>query len=109
MGAVPEIVVEALDDELRILDRSYYGRGSHLFERDETGSLLGFRENDVGRITHLFFGSVPSLAFERVAWYEGIVFHRILLAVFLLGFPAWLFADRRGAGRDGIPLGFSRK
>ena len=95
-GAVPEIVVEALDGELRILERQYYGRGSHLFERDETGSFVGFRENDVGRITHLFFGSVPFLAFERMAWYEGIVFHRILLAVFLLGFPAWLFADRRG-------------
>ncbi|WP_336362504.1 serine hydrolase domain-containing protein [Halalkalicoccus salilacus] len=43
-----------------------------VFEREDGKDTLVFREED-GDITHLFFGSVPATAFERLEWYETTV------------------------------------
>lgn len=85
-----------------------------LYFRQVGGSFgIAFREDDRGRITHLFFDRFPSMAFEKLAWYETRGFHMALalgcVLIFLSMIPAGLIRfirDRRpGSDRKPAPRG----
>jgi CubicO group peptidase (beta-lactamase class C family) len=49
-----------------------------------------FREDDQGRITHIFTDFTPMMAFEKLKWYETLGFNMTLLLVCLLIFLSML-------------------
>ena len=63
--------------------------------------VLVFREDNRGRITHMFDGDAPQIAFIKLSWYETPTFHCILLGVCMFAFlsvlrhPARVFLGRR--------------
>jgi len=58
--------------------------GDDLFRQLDGNETLAFQRDDGGRVTHFFMGSVPMMAMERIAWYQGPTFHQVLLAITLL-------------------------
>jgi CubicO group peptidase (beta-lactamase class C family) len=70
---------------------------------------IAFREDERGRITHLFFDRFPHLAYEKLDWYETRGFHMALalgcVLIFLSVIPAGLirFIRDRRPGSDGKP------
>jgi len=73
-----------------------------VFREEHGQNTLIFREGGDGMITHLFFGDIPVIAFERVEGIErpalhlGIVVASLSLFVFtLVGWPAGAFIRRR--------------
>ncbi|ADJ13573.1 serine hydrolase domain-containing protein [Halalkalicoccus jeotgali] len=56
-----------------------------VFRREDGGDTLVFEEDD-GEITHLFLGSVPVMAFERLAWYEATTAQLAVVGLSLLVF-----------------------
>ncbi len=65
--------------------------------REENGfGTLVFRENDKGRITHMFMGDRPYIAFERIRTKDSLILHVVLaLSAILLYFTtiiSWPFA-----------------
>lgn len=82
-----DLSVRALDDgSIMVRKDRYLPRGNLLFEKEDGSDLAAFREDDSGRITHLFIGSAPHVSWDRLAWYETSAFYFILLA-----FSAWIF------------------
>jgi hypothetical protein len=67
--------------------------GPLLFQRVGGGDYLVFRENESGRITHMFLGSQPYVSYESLAWYETSPVH-----LGLLGFAALFFLSAILAG-----------
>ncbi len=59
-----------------------------LFQEVDGQDRIAFREDDQGRITHLFLNAVPAIALEKLKWYESPEFH-----LPLLGGCALLFAS----------------
>jgi hypothetical protein len=49
------------------------------FRREDGQFGLVFREDDQGRITHMFTDLTPQFAFERLNWYETTAFNMALL------------------------------
>jgi CubicO group peptidase (beta-lactamase class C family) len=78
-----------------------------LYFRQVDGSFsMLFREDDQGRITHMFTDITPQFGFERLDWYETRSFHMALvlgcLLIFLSMIPAGLIhinRDRRLSGK----------
>jgi CubicO group peptidase (beta-lactamase class C family) len=72
-----------------------------------------FREDDQGRITHMFSGFVPQWAFEKLSWYETPGFNMALALGCVLVFLSVLFVAligfirdrRRGGDREPAPRG----
>ncbi len=65
--------------------------------REENGlGTLVFREDDKGRITHMFMGDRPYIAFERIGYKDSIILHAVLATTAILLFfttaLAWPFA-----------------
>ncbi len=65
--------------------------------REENGSgTLVFREDEKGRITHMFMGDRPYIAFERIRTKDSLILHVVLaLSAILLFFTtiiSWPFA-----------------
>jgi len=56
------------------------------FREEHSLKTLAFRENHRGKITHLFLGDMPFMAFERIGWPASPTFHLILLIVAFLLF-----------------------
>ncbi len=86
-----------------------------LFSQVDGQEKLAFREDANGRIAHLFVGSVPPIALEKLAWYQTPAFAIGLLAVCvalflsaLLGWPLAAFLTRGGCGVDFAPTAGSR-
>ena len=67
--------------------------GPLLFQRVGGGDYVVFRENESGRITHMFLGSQPYVSYESLAWYETSPVH-----LGLLGFAALFFLSAILAG-----------
>jgi len=68
-----------------------------LIFREENGlGTLVFREDDQGRITHMFIGDFPYRALERVGFTDSLTLHMILgitaILLFLTATVAWPFA-----------------
>jgi CubicO group peptidase (beta-lactamase class C family) len=62
-----------------------------LYFRQEDGPYaIAFREDDRGRITHLFTDYTPQFGFERLNWYETPGFNMILALVCVLIFLSTL-------------------
>jgi len=88
-----------------------------LFRRLDGTSYIAFREDEGGRITHMFgaIGQEPA-TFEKVAWYETDRFQLGLIALLLLAFLsalAWpvTYVIRRigrGQGQDPRPARLAR-
>jgi len=102
-----DLTIRALDDGSITLGKDrYLPSGSLLFRKEDGSEMLGFREDASGRITHLFLGSVPILAFDRLAWYQTSAFHAVLIGfssiVFFAAFVASI-AVGIWRGRRGIP------
>ena len=82
------------------------------FRQTDGGSALVFREDDRGRITHVFIDIAPQLAFEKMPWYETAGFNMglvvICLLIFLSVIPVAVIRfvrSRRGADRNPAPRG----
>jgi hypothetical protein len=65
--------------------------------REENGfGTLAFREDDQGRITHMFMGDLPYMALERVEFKDSILLHVVLATTAILLFftttVTWPFA-----------------
>jgi len=83
------------------------------FRLEDTDFGVVFREDDQGRITHMFTGFVPEWSLEKLSWYETPDFHMVLALGCVLIFLSLLIAasisairDRRRDGdRDPAPRG----
>jgi CubicO group peptidase (beta-lactamase class C family) len=72
-----------------------------------------FRENDQGRITHMFSGFVPQWAFEKLSWYETPGFNialalgcvLVFLSVLIVALIGFIRDRRRGGDREPAPRG----
>ncbi len=80
-------------------DPLHWGEAEPFFFRQtERADSLAFRQDEQGRVTHLFLGTV---AMERLAWYEDAALHRgagyTFLGLFLSAWAGWplLWATRR--------------
>jgi hypothetical protein len=76
------------------------------FRQVDANVSIAFREDDQGRITHLFSDLTPMYTFERLAWYQTAGLNMALLAgcmlIFLTMIPAALVgAIRNRRSKDG--------
>lgn len=78
------------------------------FQEEYTLNTLAFQENSQGKITHLFLGDMPFVAFERIGWLDSPTFHLLLLSIafilfagVLIFYPTAAFIRRRcGVSHD---------
>jgi CubicO group peptidase (beta-lactamase class C family) len=67
-----------------------------IFRKENGLGTLVFREDDQGRITHMFIGDIPYIALERVGFTDSITLHGILaitaILLFLTTTFSWPFA-----------------
>jgi hypothetical protein len=77
------------------------------FRQADGRSGLVFREDDRGRITHMFMDLTPQMAFEKLNWYDRAGFNMALLQVGALLFLSMILAasirfirDRRLRGNQ---------
>lgn len=81
-----ELLVNAPGDEMRLIP-SEVG----LFRESGGSAQAAFRLGEDGRATHLFLGSAPMMAMERLAWYQNPRLHQILLGITAIIFLSALF------------------
>jgi CubicO group peptidase (beta-lactamase class C family) len=75
-----DLSVKALPDgSITVRKDRYIPRGGLLFEKEDGSDLVAFREDGRGRITHLFIGSAPHLAYDRLAWHETSALYLAIL------------------------------
>ena len=74
--------------------------GPMIFQNRDNGSLIAFRENEAGEITHLF---IENHAFERLPWHSAAPFQAAALLFILFAFisavAAWPFTCLRKSCR----------
>jgi CubicO group peptidase (beta-lactamase class C family) len=101
-------------DGTLLLRESRFVEVEPLYFRQVDGTFgIAFREDDRGRITHMFTDLAPHVAFEKLDWYETRGFHMVLalgcVLVFLSMIPVALIRairDRRlGGDRKPAPRG----
>ena len=100
-GLVTARTVTVRADTLRAFGTTLHRVEPLLFRRADTGSLVAFRADSTGRVSHLFAENAPYAAFERVSWFDGATAHLtvlggslvVLLTAFVVGPLAW---SRRG-------------
>ena len=73
------------------------------FRMVDTNASIAFREDDRGRITHLFTDLTPMYTFERLAWYETTGFNMALLMGSMVIFLTMIPATLAGAIRNRRP------
>ncbi|PWB70254.1 MAG: hypothetical protein C3F07_17340 [Anaerolineales bacterium] len=89
---------------LRLLGSTLQHVGYNLFQWSDTGNYVAFRENDKGKVTHMFYART---ALMRVPWYETYSVQMGLLGfslvTFLTALIGWLAAGlKRQEKRYGI-------
>jgi CubicO group peptidase (beta-lactamase class C family) len=89
----------AADGGLLVDGQAYTPIGPDSFQQVDGTERVAFRLDGQGRATHLFFDSVPTMAFEKVRWWEKTAVQIIILAVPLLLFLATLLGWTWGALR----------
>jgi CubicO group peptidase (beta-lactamase class C family) len=66
------------------------------FQKENGSRALVFREDDQGRITHMFIGDIPYMALERIAFKDSIILHVVLaitaIILFITTAVSWPFA-----------------
>lgn len=104
-----DISVSALDDGSIMVGKDrYLPRGNLLFEKEDGSDLAAFRGDGRGRITHLFIGSAPHVAYDRLAWYETsacylaiLVFSAcVFIAAFITSVVVHIKRRRKGIGAE---------
>jgi len=70
------------------------------FRQVDANFSIAFREDDRGRITHLFSDLTPMYTFERLAWYQTAGFNMALLAGCMLIFLTMIPVALVGAIRN---------
>ena len=75
------------------------------FRQVDANVSIAFREDDRGRITHLFSDLTPMYTFERLAWYETPGFNMALLVGCILIFLSMIAVASIGAIRNRRPGG----
>jgi CubicO group peptidase (beta-lactamase class C family) len=70
-----ELEVTADGERLRVRDSEYVPIGPLLYQEVGGKRRIAFREDERGRITHMFWGPY---AYERPAWYQSAALHRSL-------------------------------
>jgi hypothetical protein len=78
------------------------------FRQVDSNTSIAFREDNKGRITHLFSDLTPMYTFERLAWYETPRFNLALVVGSLLIFLTMIPAALVGAIRNRRPGGDSK-
>ncbi|HZD57592.1 MAG TPA: serine hydrolase domain-containing protein [Anaerolineales bacterium] len=78
------------------------------FRQVDANTSIAFREDDRGRITHLFSDLTPMYTFERLVWYQTAGFNMALLAGCMLIFLTMIPAALVGAIRKRRPGGDSK-
>jgi CubicO group peptidase (beta-lactamase class C family) len=101
LGALFQIVKVTLDDEGVLKtngsEATRWIETKPLVFREENGlGTLVFREDDQGRITHMFIGDLPYRALERVGFKDSAILHAVLaitaILLFLTAIVSWPFA-----------------
>jgi hypothetical protein len=105
-------VSDPKDGTLLYLERRFV-EVEPLYFRQVDGPLsIVFREDDRGRITHMFSSFTPYQAYEKLDWYETRSFSLVLilgsLLIFLSMIPAGLIRLIQDRRRDGEPKPASR-
>jgi CubicO group peptidase (beta-lactamase class C family) len=105
------VTVTASRDDVLLLRQGGYGPRRRIeveplvFSNVYDWKVLIFREDNRGRITHMFDGDAPQIAFVKLSWHETPTFHCILLGMCTLAFlsvlrhPTRVFRARR---RDNV-------
>jgi CubicO group peptidase (beta-lactamase class C family) len=72
-----------------------------VFRDQSSPEIIAFREDESGRVTHLFEGNFPAVGYTRLPWYGAPEAHYALLAIgaplFLLTPIAWSVSAGRAA------------
>ena len=73
-----------------------------VYREVDSGDLLVFQTNDRGDVVRGLVGSLPHLAYERIAWHQRAAFHlglvSVILLVMLSALIGWPLSRRRGRG-----------
>ena len=76
-----------LEYPLNILESSLWVEvGPLLFQEVDGDGYVAFREDEKGRITHMFMSFIVPMAFEKVSWYETDAFQIGLIGFSVLAF-----------------------
>ena len=111
-GLMDEYEVSDPDDGTLLFGMSRFVEVEPLYFRQVDGPFgIAFREDDQGRITHLFADRMPYTAFEKLDWYKTRSFHMVLFLGGVLMFLSMIpvaavrfIRDRRsGANRRSAP------
>jgi hypothetical protein len=78
-------------------ETTYWIKTKPLTFREENGfETLVFREDDKGRITHMFIGDLPYMALERISIKDSLILHVVLaissILLFFTTAVSWPFA-----------------
>ncbi len=106
VGLFATVAIEADENELTVESPlgnvRFAAAGPGFFEEEDGTDALSFREDDSGRVTHAFLGSVPMMAMERVGGLQSPGLHLTILgiafAVFvitLIALPVRIFMRRK--------------
>ncbi len=95
IGLMEEFEVSDPGDGTLLFAKWRFVEVEPLYFRQVDGPFgIAFREDDRGRITHLFSDFMPNVAFEKLDWYETRGFHMALalgsVLIFLSMIPAGL-------------------
>lgn len=74
-----ELVIRTFGDETR-----FVSTGSSGFRAVDGSGLAAFRQDEAGRVTHMFLGAAPMMAMERLAWHQSPTLHLVVLGLALL-------------------------
>lgn len=109
-GIMDVVQVSDPGDGTLLFGDSRFVEVEHLYFRQVEGPFgIAFREDDHGRITHLFADSTPHLTYEKLSWYETPGFHltvflsSILIFVSMIPVAAVRFIRDRRLSRDPKP------
>jgi CubicO group peptidase (beta-lactamase class C family) len=107
VGALGDVKVRLTEDNtLKALGKEWIEIAPLTFQEKYGDETLHFREGEGGKITHMFRGGVPIMAFERIPLSEKPMLHYVLFGIFgvlmmgtVLALP-WGWAARKWYGVD---------
>lgn len=72
-----QVVPVAIDDDdrLSIAGKSFVEVEPLKFKEEHGQRTVVFRENEAGKVTHLFLNNAPAIALQKMEWYESPYFH----------------------------------
>jgi CubicO group peptidase (beta-lactamase class C family) len=97
LGLASPITVAAAEDGGLLMDTPFGPShlvpvDSLLFRDEVNGSLVAFRTDQSGRVTHGFIDMMPMMTLERQPWYAAPKFHLMILALGLIVFAGIVIA-----------------